>query len=97
MNYSSLIKKQWIYFENSAIMGLRLLDRLNVNEISVVGFDGYDSYNYSDNSLIENIGEGEKDILNNDILEMIMDFEVETGRKIKFLTKSIFRNEKDKE
>lgn len=53
VNYHSLINRGYKYFENSTIMLLNLLKRINPKKISLAGFDGFDASsdkNYVDNS-----------------------------------------------
>lgn|SRR5574344_425253 len=50
VNYHSLIDRKFKYFENSSIMLLRLLKRVNPKNITIAGFDGF-SVNKKDNYL----------------------------------------------
>ena len=53
VNYHSLITRGYKYFENSTIMLLNLLKRIEVNSIAIAGFDGFDTEkknNYIDGS-----------------------------------------------
>lgn len=53
VNYHSLINRGYRYFENSTIMLLNLLKRVNPSKITIAGFDGFRENaekNYSDNS-----------------------------------------------
>lgn len=53
VNYHSLINRGYKYFENSTIMLLNLLKRIEVNSIAIAGFDGFDTEkknNYIDGS-----------------------------------------------
>lgn len=53
VNYHSLINRGYKYFENSTIMLLNLLKRINPKSITIAGFDGFDSNvdkNYADSS-----------------------------------------------
>lgn len=43
VNYHSLINRGYKYFENSTIMLLNLLKRIEVNSIAIAGFDGFDT------------------------------------------------------
>ena len=53
INYHSIINRGYKYFENSTIMLLSLLKRVNPKKITIAGFDGFEENaekNYSDNS-----------------------------------------------
>lgn len=53
VNYHSIINRGYKYFENSTIMLLSLLKRVNPKRITMAGFDGFDEcseMNYSDTS-----------------------------------------------
>lgn len=53
VNYYSLINRGYKYFENSTIMLLNLLKRVNPSKIAIAGFDGFDinnDKNYMDDS-----------------------------------------------
>lgn len=53
VNYQSLINRKYKYFENSTIMLLNLLKRLNPRKVILAGFDGFEEHsqmNYSDKS-----------------------------------------------
>lgn len=53
VNYQSLINRTYKYFENSTIMLLNLLKRLNPRKVILAGFDGFEEHsqmNYSDKS-----------------------------------------------
>lgn len=41
VNYQSLINRGYKYFENSTIMLLSLLKRINPSKIVIAGFDGF--------------------------------------------------------
>ena len=43
ISFSSIIKCGWEYMDNSTIMLLRLLDKIDVKSIAIAGFDGYDA------------------------------------------------------
>lgn len=97
ISFEKLIKCGWNYMDNSGILCLRLIDRLDVGKIKIAGFDGF---LYEDKK-IENYCQEEleinhKDIilLNEEIREMLIDYKetrIHTN-EIKFLTKSIFEN-----
>ncbi len=94
INYNSLIKRGWKYFENSTVMLMRLLDKLHVNSISIAGFDGYDETgdtSYDDNVLQSALTTDEYIVLNNDINSMLEDFCLSSNCKnINYITESKF-------
>lgn len=52
VSFTNLIKCGWENLDNASILLLRLLDKLNVASIKIVGFDGYDlSDNYLKNDM----------------------------------------------
>ena len=78
VNYHSLINRGYKYFENSTIMLLNLLKRLNPSKITVAGFDGFDSKsekNYVDSSFQNDRHISEFDLLNKEISQMLSDIE----------------------
>lgn len=53
VNYHSIINRGYKYFENSTIMLLSLLKRVNPKKVTMVGFDGFEEsseMNYSDST-----------------------------------------------
>ena len=94
INYKSLIKRRWKFYDNSAIMCLRLLNCLDVHEIYVAGLDGYDDLNYAESALNDNLSNDERILLNKEIKEMIDDYQNETLRSIKYVTDSRFENKR---
>lgn len=95
INYNTLMKLGWKYFDNSTIMAIRLLAKLNVEEINFAGFDGYmlnnkDSYN--DIILQSDLSDDEKNELNENIIGMLKDFVIKDkfSTKLKFVTNSQF-------
>ena len=74
---------------------LRLLDKLHVQNVSLVGFDGFKhAYNesYADSSLPTLNPDNHWDELNEEIMDMFRDFREATkaSMNLKFLTDSIF-------
>lgn len=97
INYHSLINRGYKYFENSTIMLLNLLKRLGVKQISLAGFDGFESEkktNYSDESFQNSRHKDEFDELNKEITQMFRDYSATMAGKcsIKFVTPSKFEN-----
>lgn len=96
INIFTLIKRGWKYYDNSGILCLRLLDRLNVNEIHFAGFDGYNP-NYENYVIIDfekAKSEKENQYLNFEIGQMLKNFKetMHKSRKIDFITPSIFED-----
>lgn len=99
VSFVSLVKCGWEHMDNSTILLLRLVDKLNVNSVAIAGFDGYDYItksvqNYVSTELeLSNLRE-ESIVLNREISEMLKDFmETKEGKeKILFITPSKFEN-----
>lgn len=98
VSFVDLVKCGWEYMDNSMILLLRLLDKLDVNSIAIAGFDGYDvmSSNYAVEELeLSNVKDAEKSILlNKEISEMLEDYiELRKSKcELKFITNSRFAN-----
>lgn len=95
VNYHSLINRGYKYFENSTIMLLKLLKRINLKKITLAGFDGFDEKmiaNYTDSSFQNERHVSEFDILNREITEMYNEIRetLYPDCEIKFLTPSIY-------
>lgn len=95
VNFNSLVKRGWEHFDNSGIMCLRLLDKLQVADVAVAGFDGFkDGYDesYADVSL-PHINPGKKwEELNEEIKDMYWDFRNKTRdyMNVEFVTESYY-------
>ncbi|SKB66047.1 4-hydroxy 2-oxovalerate aldolase [Lachnospiraceae bacterium] len=95
VNYHSLINRRYKYFENSTMMILNLLKRVNPSMITFAGFDGFNTEsgeNYMDDSYQNDRHISEFDGLNSDISMMLREI-VETmspNCKFKFITPSIY-------
>lgn len=94
INFERAIKRGWDHFDNAVICCLRLITKMNVNNIFLAGFDGFkETYkeSYADESLPtinpgKNWGE-----LNEEIKEMFWDVKSSASNiEIKFLTDSIY-------
>lgn len=95
VNYDSLINRGYQYFENSTIMLLNLLKKIEVKQISIAGFDGFDrslKSNYADESFQNVRHLDEFDILNKEISEMLEEYYKTMKEKceITFITPSRF-------
>ena len=76
VNYQSLINRGYKYFENSTIMLLNLLKRVNPSKITIAGFDGFNEdteKNYSDKSFQNERHVGEFATLNKEVSAMFGD------------------------
>ena len=90
-----MVKRGWEHFDNAVINMLRLLDKIHVKDIALVGFDGFKhKYNesYADIALPTLNPDNRWDELNDEINDMFQDLKAstETTMKIKFVTDSIF-------
>lgn len=95
VDYHSLINRGYKYFENSSIMLLNLLKRVNPSKITIAGFDGFDEHslsNYADSSYQNERHIGEFEVLNKEIKQMFGEV-VETMSPectFEFLTPSLY-------
>ena len=98
--FTKLVKCGWDCMDNSAIMLLRLLDKLAVKSIAIAGFDGY-VYRYSEEAM--NYASAEMEIssarldpikINEEISSMLADYRDTrvSDAKIMFITESRFDN-----
>ncbi len=95
VNFNRVVKRGWEHFDNAVINMLRLLDKLQVQTVSLVGFDGFKhAYNesYADSALPTLNPDNRWDELNEEITDMFCDFKVstQTTMDISFVTESIF-------
>ncbi len=95
VNFNSVIKRGWEHFDNAVICCLRLLNKLDVPDVALAGFDGFKTaYNesYADPSLPTLNPEGKWGELNEEIKDMFRDFVLAAKAKmhIEFVTGSIF-------
>lgn len=94
ISYNHAMKRGWKYFDNPAICALRLMDRLDVGDIYIAGFDSFKTkYNesYADTSL-PSVNPEDFDELNEELLSMYKDFKLTAREKTKvhFITESLF-------
>lgn len=95
VNYDGLINRGYQYFENSTIMLLNLLKKVEAKKISIAGFDGFDKSlksNYADDSFQNVRHLNEFDTLNIEISEMLEEYYKTMKEKceITFITPSRF-------
>lgn len=97
VNYHSLINRGYKYFENSTIMLLNLLKRLEVEKIVLAGFDGFEAgipCNYADASFQNDRHKDEFVNLNEEIASMFTEIKNTLAGKcdVCFITPSRFEN-----
>ena len=95
VNYNLLVKRGWIYFDDSMIMFLRLLEKIGRQEIYLAGFDGFpvdENFAYADPFLQGNLDREKRLSLNRDIASMLKDIVENADEKFKitFLTPSMY-------
>ena len=94
INFERAIKRGWDHFDNAVICCLRLISKMNINNIYLAGFDGFkETYkeSYADESL-PTINPGKKWAeLNEEIKDMFCDVKSSASDiNISFLTDSIY-------
>ena len=99
VNFNRAIKRGWEHFDNAMICCLRLMNKLNVKNIALAGFDGFKenySESYADAALPSLNPKKNWDELNEEIKSMFTDFALSVKDKIKitFLTESLFNEKK---
>ncbi len=95
INFNRVVKRGWEHFDNAVINMLRLLDKVHVKRVQLVGFDGFKhQYNesYADVALPTLNPDDKWDELNSEIMDMFKDFREATKEtmSVRFLTKSLF-------
>lgn len=98
VSFVDLIKCGWENMDNSTLMLLRLIDKLDVEKISIAGFDGYDfnqdgKVNYFQRDMEIYVDAKKKIEVNREIDEMLKDFIATRRHKdapIDFVTESRF-------
>ncbi len=96
VNFNVLAKVGWRYFDNAAIMGLRLLSKLGVKDIAFAGFDGFpvgDSGLFYANRILQaELSPELKRAINEDVMSMLKDFRASDKGKTKltFVTTSMY-------
>lgn len=96
VDYNSLIDRQYKYFENSTMMCLRLLKKLEVGDIALAGFDGFDKSkadNYAKKIFQNNRHIDEFDELNSEIADMLKELKETLSDKTRmhFITPSFYQ------
>lgn len=96
LDFTSLIKCGWDQLDNSGILLLRLLDKLDVASIAIAGFDGYSndskSVNYMHKEMEKTRNTTNADDANRDVQSMLEDYmnTRQSDCPIHFLTPSRF-------
>ena len=95
INFNRAVKHGWEHFDNAIICALRLMNKLNVTDVVLAGFDGFkETYNesYSDTALPSLNPKNNWDELNKEIKNIFSDFVLSVKNKmnITFLTESFF-------
>ena len=97
ISFRSLYKCGWQHADNSTILLLRLLDKLNVKKIGIAGLDGYEldsskANQYADTSLSKYFDEQSAISTNKEIKEMLIDFlaTMNQDSTVEFVTRSRF-------
>ena len=95
IGFNNVIKRGWEHFDNAAICAFRLMDQLEVSDVAIAGFDGFQhKYNesYADAYLPSLNPDNKWDDLNEEIREMFDDFKknATTCKSIVFVTDSLF-------
>jgi len=99
INYESVIKRKWVYFDNAIIACLRLMNRLSIKNVGVAGLDEFrNNYNesYADEYLPTLTTEHDYNVLNKDIQSILDDFlaTVNGSMNIEFVTTTVFDRRK---
>ena len=94
VDYSKVIECGWKYFDNSAIMLLRLLKRINVKTIAIAGLDGFDvsATNYYQDEMSYNRNISEYNRLNTELRDMLISYKLglPNDSSVSFVTTSMF-------
>ena len=99
VNFNRAIKRGWEHFDNSVICCLRFLDKLQVEQVTIAGFDGFKTkYNesYADPTLPTLNPNNRWDELNEEIKSMFQDVKktAKSMHSIQFLTESFFEEDR---
>ena len=95
VNYNSLIERNNEDFDNSMIMLLNLLKRLDIKKYAIAGFDGYHegASNYYDDSKFQgNRFQTKYNTITDNMRKMLIDYSLSLDKKsdVVFLTPSIY-------
>ena len=94
-NYDSYIDRTNEYSDNAMLMFLRILQRIEITEYSIAGFDGFSSNGnyYNESNFNEDRFRDKYEATNKAIAEQLKVFAETVGEslKVKFLTPSIYK------
>lgn len=97
INYESVIERDNEDFDNTTIMLLNLLYRLNITKFAIAGFDGYS--NNKENYFRDDMFEGSRfeskyENLTNNMRNMLKEYakKIKNRENIKFITPSIYQD-----
>lgn len=93
INFNKIIKRGWQYFDNAAICCLRFINRLNLKQVYIAGFDGFKpSYNesYADYYLPTLNVDDNWNNINSEIGQIFDDYIKSSNVEVSFITDSIF-------
>ena len=95
VDFGSLIKSGWKYFDNAGILCLRLLHGLGVKKVAIAGFDGFGgnlAADYANKRMPAVVINPDWNEVNNDIKEMLADFcgATKGEMSVHFVTDSMF-------
>lgn len=90
VDYCSLIKKGWVYFDSSIILLLRLLVKIGIKNVYIAGLDGYKSYGnaFYTNEMETALSDSERAQASRENGEMLKDIVDSSNLNINFITKS---------
>ena len=96
INYESVVKRGWTYFDNAIITCLRLMNRLSVKNVGVAGLDKFlSNYNesYADPYLPTLTTNHDYNLLNREIQSILDDFvaTVDGTMNVEFVTTTGFK------
>ena len=95
VGFNNVIKRGWTHYDNAAICAFRLMDMLDVANVAIAGFDGFQhKYNesYADVYLPSLNPDNKWDELNDEITDIFTDFKknATSCKNIYFVTESLF-------
>lgn len=95
-NFNDVVKRGWEHFDNGVICALRLMNKLNIKDVYIAGFDGFKGNltdNYADVNLPPVTNLKKFDDLNDEIKDMFADIKSSTTNtmNICFITDSVFK------
>ena len=94
VNYNNLLIRKYAHFDNSMMLFLNLLQKLNARNIYFAGFDGYTSKNnYYDKSLQTYMSSEDRNELNMEIEDMLLNLKNNNQKfYFEFITPSLYED-----